>query len=131
MQRIILFDGVCNFCNRTVNIIIKHDKEDQFKFAPSQSSFANEFIQKYGVNQKELSSVVLIEGDRFYTQSTAVIRIADQLCGWPKIFYYIKWIPKPVRDFFYDCIAKYRYRIFGKQAHCMLPDKNLQHKFIP
>ncbi len=130
MQRIILFDGVCNFCNRTVNIIIMHDKEDKFKFTPSQSSFSNDFIQKYGLNQKELNSVVLIEGDRFYTKSTAVIRIANQLSGWPKIFYYIKWIPKPVLDFFYDCIAKYRYRIFGKKAKCMLPDKKMQHKFI-
>ncbi|MEY3619893.1 MAG: hypothetical protein RLZZ391_259, partial [Bacteroidota bacterium] len=115
MQRIILFDGVCNFCNRTIGIIIKHDKADKFHFAQLQSDFAKELLLKKGLSQNELNSVILIEGDQLYIKSDAAIRIAHQLKGWPRCFYYTKWIPKAMRNFFYDLIATYRYRLFGKQ----------------
>ena len=130
MQRIILFDGVCNFCNRTVRVIIKHDKTDKFKFAQLQSAIAKESLLKQGLDQNELSSVILIEGDRVYTKSDAVIRIALQLSGWPTIVSYSKWVPKAIRNFFYDLIAKYRYRLFGKQDNCIIPDKKVQDKFL-
>lgn len=130
MQRIILFDGVCNFCNRTVRVIIKHDKTDKFKFAQLQSAIAKESLLKQGLDQNELSSVILIEGDRVYTKSDAVIRIAYQLSGWPTIFSYSNWVPKTIRNFFYDLIATYRYRLFGKQDNCIIPDKKIQDKFL-
>lgn len=130
MQSIILFDGVCNFCNRTVRVIIKHDKEDKFHFAQLQSAIAKELLLEQGLHQNELSSVILIEGDRVYTKSDAVIRIALQLSGWPTIFSYSKWVPKAIRNFFYDLIAKYRYRLFGKQDNCIIPDKKVQDKFL-
>lgn len=130
MQSIILFDGVCNFCNRTVRVIIKHDKADMFKFAQLQSDLAKELLLKQGINQNELSSVILIEGDQVYTKSDAVIRIAHQLSGWPTIVSYSKWVPKAIRNFFYDFIAKYRYRLFGKQDNCIMPDKKVQDKFL-
>lgn len=130
MQSIILFDGVCNFCNRTVRVIIKHDKEDKFHFAQLQSAIAKELLLKQGLDQNELNSVILIEGDQVYTKSDAVIRIALQLSGWPTIFSYSKWVPKSIRNFFYDLIAKYRYRLFGKQDNCIIPDKKVQDKFL-
>jgi len=130
MQRIILFDGVCNFCNRTIRIIIKHDKVNKFHFAPLQSSFSQDLLLKFGLSQNELSSVILIEGDQVYTKSDAVIRIAHQLSGWPSYFYYANWVPKAMREFFYDLIAKNRYRLFGKQHNCMVPDKKIQDKFL-
>lgn len=130
MQRIILFDGVCNFCDRTVKLIIKHDKADKFHFAQLQSDFAKELLSKQGLNQNELSSVILIEGDQVYTKSDAVIRIARQLSGWPKIFSYSNWVPKTIRNFIYDLMAKYRYRLFGRQDNCILPDKKIQDKFL-
>lgn len=130
MQRIILFDGVCNFCNRTVKLIIKHDKADKFHFAQLQSDFAKELLSKQGLDHNALSSVLLIEGDHVYTKSDAVIRIAHQLSGWPTIFSYSNWVPKPIRNFFYDLIATYRYRLFGKQDNCIIPDKKIQDKFL-
>ena len=130
MQRIILFDGVCIFCNRTVRIIIKHDKADKFKFAQLQSAIAKVLLLKQGLDQYELSSVILIEGDQVYTKSDAVIRIALQLSGWPTIISYSKWVPKAIRNFFYDLISKYRYRLFGKQDNCIIPDKKVQDKFL-
>lgn len=129
-MNIILFDGVCNFCNKTVNIIIKHDRADKFRFAPLQSVYSQDLLLKYGHSQQALSSVILIEEGQLFTKSDAVIKIAHQLSGWPQIFFYTKWIPKAIRNFFYDVIAKYRYRLFGKQTSCMLPSKNLQNKFL-
>jgi predicted DCC family thiol-disulfide oxidoreductase YuxK len=130
MQRIILFDGVCNFCNRTIRIIIKHDKVNKFHFAPLQSSFSQDLLLKFGLSQNELSSVILIEGDQVFLKTEAVIRIARQLTGWPRCFYYANWVPKVMRDFIYDLIAKNRYRLFGKQKNCMVPDKKVQDKFL-
>lgn len=127
---IILFDGVCNFCNRTVHFIIKYDKGNQFHFAPLQSTYSQGLLLKFGLNQNELNSVILIEGDQVYIKSDAAIRIAHQLKGWPRCFYYTKWIPKAIRNFFYDLIATYRYRLFGKQKNCMVPDKKIQDKFL-
>lgn len=129
-MNIILFDGVCNFCDRTVKLIIKHDKADKFHFAQLQSDFAKELLLKHGLDHNELSSVLLIEGDQVYTKSDAVIRIARQLSGWPTIFSYSNWVPKTIRNFIYDLIATYRYRLFGKQDNCIIPDKKIQDKFL-
>lgn len=129
-MNIILFDGVCNFCDRTVKLIIKHDKADKFHFAQLQSDFAKELLSKQGLDCNALSSVILIEGDHVYTKSDAVIRIARQLSGWPTIFSYSNWVPKTIRNFFYDLIATNRYRLFGKQDNCIIPDKKIQDKFL-
>jgi len=130
MRQIILFDGVCNFCNRTVNIILAHDKAAQYQFAPNQSIAAINLIQQFGLEAHALNSVVLIEGDKVYTKTDAVIRIADKLSGWPSIFRWLKLIPKPIRNFTYDLIAKNRYRLFGKRSSCMIPDKSIMNRFL-
>jgi predicted DCC family thiol-disulfide oxidoreductase YuxK len=130
MKSIILFDGVCNFCNKTVNIIIKHDRADKFRFAPLQSVYSQDMLFKFGLSQQALSSVILIEEGQLFTKSDAVIKIAHQLSGWPQLFFYMKWIPKVIRNFFYDVLAKYRYRLFGKQISCMVPSKKNQDKFL-
>lgn len=130
MKSIILFDGVCNFCNKTVNIIIKHDRTDKFRFAPLQSVYSQDMLFKFGLSQQALSSVILIEEGQLFTKSDAVIKIAHQLSGWPQLFFYTKWIPKVIRNFFYDVLAKYRYRLFGKKTSCMVPSKKMQDKFL-
>jgi predicted DCC family thiol-disulfide oxidoreductase YuxK len=130
MTNIILFDGVCNFCNRTVSIIIKHDQSNQFHFAQLQSDFSKELIKQFGMDPNTFNSVLFIEGNQIYTKSDAVIRIAKELSGWPRFFYFTKWIPKVIRNFIYNLIAKYRYRLFGKQENCLVPDENIQAKFL-
>jgi predicted DCC family thiol-disulfide oxidoreductase YuxK len=127
---IILFDGVCNFCNRTVNVILKHDKQAYFQFTPSQSKAAMEMMQQFGLNQTAISSVILIENQKVYTKTDAVIQIAKHLKGWPKIFRFIKFIPKPIRDFGYDIIAYNRYRLFGKRETCRIPEAFNRHRFL-
>lgn len=127
---IIIFDGVCNFCNRTVNIILKHDKDNYFQFAPSQSNAAIEIMQQHRIDQKAIASVILLDKEKVYTKTDAVIQIATHLNGWPKIFRFIKLIPKPIRDFGYELIANNRYRLFGKKAACMVPDTSIRHRFL-
>lgn len=127
---IILFDGVCNFCNRTVNTIIVHDKPAMFQFVPIQSKIANEMVAQYGLNQKALSSVILVEEHQVFIKTDAIIRIAANLSGWPRVFSLLKYIPKGIRDAMYDLVAKYRYVIFGKRSVCMVPDETVSRRFL-
>ena len=127
---IILFDGVCNFCNRTVNVIIEHDKDVQFQFAASQSTAGIDILQKFDLDQKASGSVILIDNEIIYTKTDAVIQIATQLSGWPRLFMGLKFIPKPLRDFAYDLIAKNRYTLFGKRATCRMPEASERNRFL-
>jgi predicted DCC family thiol-disulfide oxidoreductase YuxK len=127
---IILFDGVCNFCNRSINIILKHDKDSYFQFAPSQSNAGIDILQQFDLDQKASTSVILIDNEKIYTKTDAVIQIATYLTGWPKSFRLLKFIPKPIRDFAYDVIAKNRYALFGKKETCRIPDESIRHRFL-
>ena len=127
---IILFDGVCNFCNRTINIILKYDKDAYFQFAPSQSNAAMGIMQQFGLEQQAITSVILIDNEKVYTKTDAVIQIANRLSGWPSLFRLLKFIPKSIRNFGYDLIAKNRYTLFGKRASCRIPDASIQHRFL-
>jgi len=127
---IIIFDGVCNFCNRTVNIILAHDKAARFQFAPSQSHAAIELLQQFGIAQSAMASVILIDQEKVGTKTDAIIQIASHLSGWPSLFTGLKFIPKPIRDFAYDIIAKKRYTFFGKRDTCRIPDASIRHRFL-
>ena len=127
---IILFDGVCNFCNRTINIILKYDKQVYFQFAPSQSSAAVAIMQEFGLEENAIASVILFDQEKVYSKTDAVIQIANRLSGWPKLFRLLKYIPKSIRDFGYDLIAKNRYTLFGKRTTCRMPEASERHKFL-
>ena len=130
MQKTIIFDGVCNFCNRTVNIILKHDKDNYFQFVPSQSNAAMERFHALSIDQTSIDSVILIDNEKVFTKTDAVIQIATHLSGWPKLFRYIKFIPKPIRDVGYNLIANNRYALFGEKAACMVPDASIRDRFL-
>ena len=127
---IILFDGICNFCNRTINIILKYDQDAYFQFASSQSNAGINILQQFKLDQKASASVILIDNEKVYTKTDAVIQIAKHLSGWPSLFRFIKFIPKSIRNFGYDLIAKNRYTLFGKKASCMIPDASIRHRFL-
>lgn len=127
---IILFDGICNLCNGSVLFVIRHDKEGRFRFAPLQSAFGEQFVQANAYPATKPESLVLVDGDDVYFKSTAALKIARNLNGlWP-LFYVFILVPKPVRDFVYDLVARHRYRIFGKKDQCMVPDEDVKHRFI-
>ncbi|KAB8139090.1 thiol-disulfide oxidoreductase DCC family protein [Gracilibacillus oryzae] len=129
MQRIILFDGVCNLCNSSVQFIMKHDPNMYFQFASLQSEAGEKLTSKYEV-PTTVESVVLIEGDRYYTESTAALRIAKKLNKFYPLLYAFIVIPKPLRNIIYKFIAKNRYRWFGKRESCMLPNPQDRKRFL-
>ena len=128
----ILFDGVCNLCNASVNFIIDRDRHNKFVFAALQSESGQSLIHRYKINipENDYDSLILIKGDKVYKKSTAALKIARELSGvWP-LFYVFILIPAPVRDIFYTLIARNRYRLFGKSSSCRMPDPELNRKFI-
>ena len=129
MNSIVLFDGVCNFCNGSVNFIIRNDTEKRFKFAALQSEIGKEFKAKYGIGD-DVDSIVLIENDKAYTHSTAGLRIAKTLGGFWSLGYVGIIIPAFIRDLLYRTFAKNRYRIFGRQDACMLPTPEVRDRFL-
>jgi len=128
-RKIILFDGVCKFCNGSVNFIIKHDDKQKFLFAPLQSEFGSQFLQ----NHPELNNVVslvLLENEHYFIYSTGVLKIVKQLKWKWKFLYLFIVVPKPIRDFVYKLVAKNRYRLFGKDETCMVPTKEIKKRFL-
>jgi len=130
MGAIVLFDGVCNFCNGSVNFIINRDREAFFKFATLQSPIGAELLEKHNIDRAETDSVILIEHTEISMHSTAALRIARKLKGiWPLLYAFII-VPSPMRDFFYKLLAKYRYRLFGKMDVCMIPNPEIRARFL-
>ncbi len=130
MSAIILFDGVCNFCNSSINFVIERDSKGYFKFAPLQSEIGEELAAKHNIDKAEVDSVILIEDERAYTHSTAALKIARHLDGvwsWSHAFVVV---PRAIRDVFYRLFAKNRYRLFGKRDACMMPTPEIRARFL-
>ncbi len=127
---LILFDGVCNFCNYWVNFSIKRDKKKKLRFAPLQGETARKLLSQFGLNPDKLSSVILIEKRKIYTQSSAAFRLCKHLDGAWKLGYGLMIIPKFIRDFFYNIIARNRYKWFGKREECMVPTLEMKERFL-
>ena len=129
MDRIILFDGVCNLCNTSVQFIIKRDSTGYFKFASLQSETGQSLLKKHHVNN-DLNSVVLIENETVYLKSSAALRVCSKLGGpWP-ILSIFRILPPFFTDLLYDIAAKNRYKWFGKKESCMLPLPEWKHRFL-
>lgn len=128
-DHIILFDGVCNLCNSAVQYVIKRDGKGIFKFASLQSETGRALLVKSGLPPDHLKSFVYIRGSRFYTRSTAALKVAKQLKGPVQLLYGFIIVPKLIRDWIYDLIAKNRYRLFGRKDTCMIPTPQLKERF--
>lgn len=129
-KAIVLIDGECDFCNKSALFIIKHDKKDKFRFASQQSEIGKELLLKNNYSGTSLSTIILLQDEKVYTKTTALMEIAKHLVGFPKIFVLMKIIPKAIRDFFYDVFSKYRYKLFGKKENCTIPTSDIRKKFL-
>ncbi|MGY5351387.1 thiol-disulfide oxidoreductase DCC family protein [Wenyingzhuangia sp. IMCC45533] len=127
---VVLFDGVCNLCSDSVQLIIKNDQRNLFKFSTLQSPLAQFYLKKQVPNLSKIDSIILVTSNKIYTKSSAALIIAKHLKGGYPLLYIFYIIPKPIRDFVYDFIAKNRYKWFGKKEHCMIPTKELKNKFL-
>jgi predicted DCC family thiol-disulfide oxidoreductase YuxK len=130
-KKIILFDGLCNLCDASVQFIIKRDSKDIFRFVSLQSDLGQELLQKLPPAIQKTDSIILYESDKvFYYKSQAVLEIAKSLGG---IFYCLlifKLLPTAINNTIYDYIAENRYRWMGKKESCLVPTKELKSKFL-
>ena len=130
-KKLILFDGVCNLCNSSINFVIRHDKKNQFLFAPLQGRLGEHFTKERGVDTLKTDSIILLEpGVAYYTKSSAALKIGMAFGGGWKLLGIFEWIPTVFRDYLYDIIAKNRYRWFGRLDSCMIPTPELKAKFL-
>ncbi len=129
-EPVILFDGICNYCNSMVNFVIKRDKKASLKFTPLQSNVAQQLLAGNHFLITDLSSFVFIEKDIIFTSSTAALRVCKYLNGlWPLMYGFII-VPKFIRDGIYNLISKNRYKWFGKKEKCMIPSPEIKERFL-
>ena len=127
---IILFDGVCNFCNAGVNFIILQDKKNIFRFAALQSNAGQELADKYQLPKENFNSFILIDKGKAYNRSTAGFKVYGKLpwyWKWTQIFWIV---PRFITDAVYDLIARNRYKWFGKKEECMIPTPEIRSRFL-
>ncbi|MHA6259151.1 thiol-disulfide oxidoreductase DCC family protein [Sporosarcina sp. CAU 1771] len=130
MKRIILFDGECNFCDSSVQFIIKRDPAAHFLFTSLQSEVGQKLVKEQNI-PSDVDSLVLIENNKVYTRSTAALRIAKKLDGLWHLLYLFILVPPVIRNGFYDRFAKNRYKWFGKKEDaCALPSPEMRKRFI-
>jgi predicted DCC family thiol-disulfide oxidoreductase YuxK len=129
LERIVLFDGVCNLCSSSVQFIIARNSKKNIKFAALQSDFGQAQLTKYQLSS-EVRTIVLIKGEQIFTRSAAVLEICKELNGLYPLLVFLKIIPRPLCDWIYNFVARRRYRWFGKKDQCWLPTPDLQSRFI-
>ena len=127
---VILFDGVCNYCNGMVNFLIRKDKQRRFLFAPLQSNAGQELLRQFGLNTTQLDSFIFISDGKAYLRSTAGLKLYNQLpwyWKWTQLFWIV---PRVIRDAVYNFIARNRYKWFGKRDQCMVPGAEVRERFL-
>lgn len=129
-MNIILFDGVCNLCNKVILFIIKKDKKALFRFAAIQSGAGQSLLKEYISGDEQNTTLYYIHNKKCYRKSTAVLHILKQLGGMWKCFYPLILIPPCIRDVVYHIISRHRYKLFGKRQKCMLPTPEIKNRFI-
>jgi predicted DCC family thiol-disulfide oxidoreductase YuxK len=127
---IVLFDGVCNLCSRSVAFIIEHERESTLRFAAVQSKTGAELMQRHGLDPANITTFALILDNVAYTRSDAALRIARRLRGPWRLLTALRIVPRPLRDFAYDLVARNRYRWFGRRDACMVPTPELKARFL-
>lgn len=130
MSGVILFDGVCNFCDGTINFILDRDRKQFYKFAANQSEAGREVLAKYGIKAETIDTLIVIEEGKVYTHSTGALRIARHLGKlWPVLSVFLI-IPAPIRDVVYRFIARNRYKWFGVREACRVPTPEERARFL-
>lgn len=129
MTAIVMFDGECNFCDSSVQFIIKRDPNGYFKFAALQSDVGSQLKEKYNISHN-IDSFILIEDNKVYKFSDGALRVCRNLKGFWSYLYLLIVIPRPIRNSVYRFIAKNRYRWFGKKESCMIPSPDVRSRFL-
>ncbi len=129
-EAIVFFDGICNFCSGSVLFIIKRDPKGYFRFAALQAESGEVIMRQLGIGEGRPESIILVENNKVWYRSSAALRIARKLRhGWP-LFYVFIIVPPVIRDFFYNIIARNRYKWFGKKESCFVPTPEIRSRFL-
>lgn len=130
-KHIVLFDGVCNFCNDSIRFIMKRDKKDLYRFASLESELGRQLTSERGIDTEQVDSIILIQpGEAYYIKSDAALEMAKNMSGLYPLLAIFQYLPRGFRNFFYDYIARNRYKWFGKKEACPMPTKDEQDKFL-
>lgn len=127
---IIVFDGVCNFCNAWVRFVLRRDRASRFRFASAQSARGGAFLHEAGLAPDALETILLVDGDRRFLKSEAVLRILGELGAPWRLARVFLLVPRALRDACYDAVATRRYGLFGKTERCPAPDPRWRDRFI-
>ncbi|MBK8278515.1 MAG: DUF393 domain-containing protein [Nitrospira sp.] len=129
-ERLILFDGVCNWCNGWVNFAIAHDPNRRFKFGTLQSDPAQRILRDLNLSATDYQTFLLLEEGHVSTKSTAALRVLRQLSGWWPLYYVCVLVPALIRDAVYDFVAHHRYWWMGRAATCRVPTQAERERFV-
>ncbi len=130
-KKVILFDGVCNLCNNAITTVIKNDHKNVFVFAALQSKIGSKIVDELKIDTAKIDSIILYEPAlAYYIKSEAAFKIMNAFGGPWKLVKIFSILPTKINDFFYDIVAKNRYKWFGKKDVCMIPTAELQAKFL-
>lgn len=130
IERVVIFDGVCNLCSTTAQFVILRDSRSRFMFAAAQSVAGRGLLEECGIDPDRLETFVLRKGGRTYVRSDAALEIAKEL-DWPwPLLAVLRIVPRIFRDWIYDLVARNRYRWFGKKDACMIPGADIKSRFI-
>jgi predicted DCC family thiol-disulfide oxidoreductase YuxK len=127
---VLLFDGVCNLCNWSVQFLVEHDPEGSFRFAPLQSAVARDLLESCEYGGEPMDSVVLVENGECYAKSAAVIRATEHLGTPYSLLRPAGVLPERLRNVAYDLVAEHRYRLFGRRDRCMRPTPDIEEQFL-
>ncbi|MGE6629889.1 thiol-disulfide oxidoreductase DCC family protein [Bacillus sp. NPDC077027] len=129
-KRLILFDGVCHVCSGAVQFVIKRDPDGQIMFASLQSESGQHILKEHGLRTDDWDSFLYFEDGVLYTKSTGILKVARHLKGISRWSHLLLVIPRPLRDWFYQLIARNRYKWFGKRTSCLMPTDNIKKRFL-
>jgi predicted DCC family thiol-disulfide oxidoreductase YuxK len=134
-KTIVLYDGVCGLCNRAVQFLLKRDRLDRLRFASLQSDLASRVLSRHGLDHKYLDTVYAVlnygePNETLLAKGEAFLFFAGVVGGIWSVARVVKIMPRPVRNWLYDFVARHRYQVFGKSESCMLPDPKQRHKFL-
>lgn len=127
---LILYDGICCLCTSTILFVIRRDSKKVFQFASLQSRIGQKHLKNFHLPLSGFKTFVLITQKGYYTKSPAALQVVKKLDGFWPILYLFVLIPKPIRNFIYDRLAKNRYHLFGKRKDCLLPTDDIKDRFL-
>jgi predicted DCC family thiol-disulfide oxidoreductase YuxK len=130
MNDVVIFDGVCKLCTHSVAFILRHEAAPALRFAPMQSPAGRHLMEQFGIDPTQMKTFVVIADGRAYLRSDAAIRISRFFRGAWRWLGIVKIVPRPIRDYVYDVVARNRYRWFGRHDACIVPTPELQARFL-